>query len=465
MDYSQAFFLYIATVKLCDVLTVLGVWYGCWYLRFTSDWFPIPKGIPEFTQYSHTSLALALVFSAVFHVVGAYRRDRIHFGFRAIKKLVQGSILGTLVFISTLYFSQHPGFSRLYLIIFSVLVIFALVSERIFLQGLWSLFEALAVRRIRTLLIGTGNLLEMYWSKINQRQPYPIQWIGRLGEKSGAPFPGVPYLGTEERLTELLDTERVDLIVVSYSPESHARYGKILEEVSKELVAVKVLPDFGAYSTFTYSADHECGIPLLHFNQPPVGATDRAMKRLVDIVGSLSFLALFSPLYLAIAALIKLTSRGPIFYSQERMGADGKLFTLYKYRSMRIDAERDTGAVWAVPNDSRTTPIGKWLRRTSLDEFPQFFNVLKGDMSLVGPRPERPVFVRQFRKEIPKYMLRHKMKSGITGWAQVNGWRGNTSIEERIKHDLYYIGHWSHYFDLKILCLTVMKGFINRHAY
>jgi Undecaprenyl-phosphate glucose phosphotransferase len=465
MEYSQAFFLYVATVKLCDVLTVLGVWYGCWYLRFTSDWFPVPKGIPDFQPYFHMSLALVIVFSAVLHVVGAYRRDRIHFGFRSIKKIVQGSTLGTLVFISTLYFSESIGFSRLYLIIFFVLVVFALVTERILLQGLWFLFETLAIRKIRTLLIGTGNLLEMYWTKISQRQPYPIDWVGRLGETSPGHFPGIPYLGAEDQLATVLETVGVDLIVVSYPPESHALYGRILEQVSTELVAVKVLPDFGAYSTFTYSADHECGIPLLHFNQPPVGATDRAMKRLVDILGSLAFLLVFSPLYFTIAVLIKLTSRGPIFYSQERMGADGKLFTLYKFRSMRVNAEGETGAVWAVPNDSRTTPIGKWLRRSSLDEFPQFFNVLKGDMSLVGPRPERPVFVRQFRKEIPKYMLRHKMKSGITGWAQVNGWRGNTSIEERIKHDLYYIGHWSHYFDVKILCLTVLKGFIHRHAY
>jgi exopolysaccharide biosynthesis polyprenyl glycosylphosphotransferase len=206
-------------------------------------------------------------------------------------------------------------------------------------------------------------------------------------------------------------------------------------------------------------------MPLLVFNQAPTGASDRVLKRLFDILGSLAFMLVFSPVYLAIAILVRLTSKGPIIYSQLRMGADGRVFTFYKFRSMRIDAESVTGAVWAVKNDDRTTPIGHWLRRTSLDEIPQFFNVLRGDMALVGPRPERPVFVDQFRKEIPKYMLRHRMKSGITGWAQVNGWRGNTSLEQRIKHDLYYIGHWSHRFDLKILCLTVVKGFVHRHAY
>jgi exopolysaccharide biosynthesis polyprenyl glycosylphosphotransferase len=193
--------------------------------------------------------------------------------------------------------------------------------------------------------------------------------------------------------------------------------------------------------------------------------SDRFLKRCFDLILSSSFLLLGAPFLFFLGLIIKLTSRGPMFYSQVRVGADGKEFTLLKFRSMNAAAEKETGAVWATEHDERTTSLGKWLRRTSLDELPQFFTVLKGDMSLVGPRPERPFFVEKFREDVPKYMLRHKMKSGITGWAQVNGWRGNTSIEERIKHDIYYIGHWSHKLDLKILCLTFIRGFIHRHAY
>jgi exopolysaccharide biosynthesis polyprenyl glycosylphosphotransferase len=193
--------------------------------------------------------------------------------------------------------------------------------------------------------------------------------------------------------------------------------------------------------------------------------SDRALKRLIDIVGSISFLILFAPLYGIIALLVRLSSPGPIIYSQKRMGADGKIFSMYKFRSMPLDAEKNTGAVWAIKNDGRVTKIGGFLRRTSLDELPQFFNVLKGDMSLVGPRPERPVFVEQFRDQVPRYMLRHKVRSGITGWAQIHGWRGNTCLEERINHDLFYIQNWSLLLDLKILILTPLRGFVHPNAY
>jgi len=468
MEYAQAFFVYVAAVKAADALTVLGIWYACWYLRFSIALFPITKGLPAYRDYSEIALPLVLVFVAVFHMVGAYRRDRIHLGFRPVKKIVQGSVLGTLVFTSICYFLDKVDYSRVFLLLFTALAAVALVGERVLLHLLWNFFESSVVRPIRVLLVGDGLLLEMYIEKLQRRRPYPLQWVGRLsrsGQTTSAVFGAIPVLGDENQLLEAVRNQRPDAVVVSYSSEGEQNYQQILEPLSNELVAVKVLPDFGRYSTFTYSAEQELGIPLLVFNQAPTGATDRALKRAIDIVGSAAFLLVFSPVYLAIALLIKLTSKGPIVYRQERMGADGILFHMYKFRSMVENAEAVSGAVWAVEGDPRTTRLGKLLRRSSLDEIPQFFNVLKGDMSLVGPRPERPVFVDQFRREIPKYMLRHKMKSGITGWAQINGWRGNTSLEERIKHDLYYIGHWSPYFDIKILVLTAFKGFFDRHAY
>lgn len=466
MSYSQALFLYTAIVKLFDALTVLGVWYGCWFLRFDSALFPIPKGIPNVEDYSRVSLPLMLVFCAVFHVVGAYRRDRIAFGFRSMKKVVQGSMMSTLIFIAVCYFRGALHYSRIYLVIFSIAVLLALTLERALLQTLWRSLQKSIIRRIRVLLVGSGNLLEMYVARMEEKKPYPVEWVGRIGapEAQGM-LSRIKYFGREGNLSGALADQRIDQVVVSYPTESHHHYEPLLRMLSNELVAVKVIPDFGRYNTFTYSAGDEWGIPLLHFNQTHVGSTDHFLKRSTDIVGSLFYLILFAPLYGLTAVLIKLTSKGPVLYSQERVGADGKHFILYKFRTMRVGAENTTGAVWAVPNDPRTTKLGRWLRRTSLDEIPQFFNVLQGDMSLVGPRPERPPFVERFRKEVPKYMLRHKMKSGITGWAQVNGWRGNTSIEERIKCDLYYIGHWSHTLDFKIMAMTLMKGFFHRHAY
>ncbi len=453
LRYAQSVFLYTFLVKISDALTALGAWYFCWYLRFHTPWIAVTKGVPQFEYYRKVSIPLVLVVSMMLHVVGAYRADRIQFGFRALKKTFEGAVLGTLVFVATCYFLGEVDYSRVYLVLFAAVLVIALSIERACLHTIWWKWNGDHVQKIRVLLVGSGELLEMYVNKLKRRRPYPIEWVGHLNT------------GEEDRLEAVLQETRPDQVVVAYPEDASGHYGKILERLSEELVDVRVLPDFGRYSTFAYSAQHECGIPLLTFNQLAVGTSDRAIKRVVDILGALCFLVLASPLYLAIAALVKFSSRGPVFFSQERVGADGARFQIYKFRTMRLDAERESGPVWAVENDPRTTAWGKWLRKTSLDEIPQFWNVLKGDMSLVGPRPERPEFVEQFRKEIPKYMLRHKMKSGITGWAQINGWRGNTSLNERIKHDLYYIGHWSHLFDIKIMCLTVTKGFVNRHAY
>lgn len=465
MEYGQAFFWFTALIKLADVVTVGVIWYLAWSLRFESALIPTPKGIPDFSIYAQSFVPLCISFSLSFHLIGAYRRERILFGFRALKKIVQGSIVGSLVFVATLYFMGQIHVSRVYILTFTVLTVFGMVFERGFFHLVWKSVFLSKVRQLRVLLIGSGDLLRMYVARIRSRNPYPIFWVGRVGPPEQTGIENIPYLGEENSLKRVLSARGVDIAVVSFPTEESPRYAPILELLSHELVTVKVLPDFGRYSTFTYQAEHEVGVPLLIFNHVPLGFTDRALKRTVDILVSGLFLILAAPLYCLLAILSKLESKGPIFYSQVRLGADGRLFKIYKFRSMRVDAEAKTGAIFASQNDPRVTPLGRFLRHTSLDEIPQFYNVLKGDMSLVGPRPERPVFVEQFRKEIPKYMLRHKIKSGITGWAQVSGWRGNTSIDERIKCDLYYIENWSHYFDIKILFLTLFRGFVHRHAY
>jgi Undecaprenyl-phosphate glucose phosphotransferase len=407
------------------------------------------------------------VFPVVFHLVGVYRTNKIHFGFQALKKIIQGCVFGVLVLFSMLYLISEKDISRIFLVLFLVTLIISLLVERFFLQFLWKKLEKSFVLPLRALLVGQSDILEMYHQKIEYRKPYPINWLGRLGsfDKDQPFLESVKYLGEESELLNRVRNLRPQIVIVSYDNEQSFKYSEILQTLSQELIEVKILPDYGKYSTFTYSASDECGVPFLVFNQNPMSVSNRVTKRILDVCGSLGFILVTSPIFLLVSLLIKLTSRGPIIYRQERVGADGKVFTLYKFRSMHTGAEDATGAVWASPLDERTTPLGKWLRKTSIDEFPQFFNVLKGDMSLVGPRPERPVFVEQFRSEVPKYMLRHQLKSGITGWAQVNGWRGNTSIEKRIKHDLFYIGHWSHFFDFKILCLTLVKGFIHKNAY
>jgi Undecaprenyl-phosphate glucose phosphotransferase len=239
----------------------------------------------------------------------------------------------------------------------------------------------------------------------------------------------------------------------------------LLESTSREMVDVKVVPDLLQVIALRARLEDLDGVPIINVNDVPLQGINSFVKRIIDVgISAAALLVLALPFGL-ISLAVKLTSRGPVFYRQERMGLDGKSFTIVKFRSMFDDAERETGPVWAKPADPRVTAFGKFLRRSNLDELPQLWNVLRGDMSIVGPRPERPHFVAQFKHKIPQYMLRHKVKSGLTGWAQVNGWRGNTPLEKRIEYDLYYIENWSVSLDMKIMWLTLLKGFFHRHAY
>ena len=238
-----------------------------------------------------------------------------------------------------------------------------------------------------------------------------------------------------------------------------------MDVASREYIDVKVVPDILQFIALRASLEELDGLPVINMNDVPLQGFRAWIKRSLDVVLSLLAMIVLAVPFAIIAAIVKWTSRGPVFYQQERMGLDGRPFTVYKFRSMRHDAEEASGPIWAREDDPRATPIGRWLRRFDLDELPQFWNVLKGEMSIVGPRPERPFFVQQFKHRIPQYMLRHKVKAGITGWAQVNGWRGNTSLEKRIEYDLYYIENWSVSLDLKIMWLTVVRGLFQRaHA-
>ena len=235
-----------------------------------------------------------------------------------------------------------------------------------------------------------------------------------------------------------------------------------MDLTSRECIEVKVVPDLLQFIALRARLEDLDGLPIISVNDVPLQGFNSWVKRMIDITLSSAAALLFAIPFGIVSALVKLTSPGPVFYRQERMGLDGKAFTVYKFRSMYVDAEETSGPVWAHDDDPRATPVGRWLRKLDLDELPQFLNVLLGDMSIVGPRPERPFFVDQFKHRIPQYMLRHKVKAGITGWAQINGWRGNTSLEKRIEYDLYYIENWSVALDLKIMWLTLVRGLFQR---
>jgi Undecaprenyl-phosphate glucose phosphotransferase len=262
-----------------------------------------------------------------------------------------------------------------------------------------------------------------------------------------------------------IQRQEIDQVFLALSPTEQTHLPQLKEQFAELWVDLHIVPNLGSFRTLHTETENFEGMPVVTIVRSPLFGWNRLLKRGLDMVGAAAALLIFGPIMLLIAGLVRLSSPGPIFYRQERMGLDGRTFNALKFRSMRLDAEQRTGAVWASKDDDRCTPIGRFIRKVSLDELPQLFNVLRGEMSLVGPRPERPVFIEQFKKQIPDYMLRHKVKAGITGWAQINGWRGNTSLEKRIEFDLYYIERWSLWFDIKILFLTIFRGFVDPNAY
>ena len=288
-------------------------------------------------------------------------------------------------------------------------------------------------------------------------------WFATHADRSQ--LTGAPMIGRLDNLGAYVDAQGIDQVWLALPMREQAKISYALGQLKHSTADVKLLPDLFGMHLLRHSVEHVGGMPVITLQQTPLQGGARLLKAIEDRVLSALILLMISPLMLGIAIAVKLSSKGPIFYRQERVSWNNKTFRMLKFRSMPIDAEKATGAVWARSGESRATRVGAFLRKTSLDELPQFFNVLFGDMSIVGPRPERPVFVDQFKHEIPDYMKKHMVKAGITGWAQINGWRGSTDLGKRIECDMYYIQNWSLGFDLKIIVLTLFKGFVHKNAY
>ena len=282
----------------------------------------------------------------------------------------------------------------------------------------------------------------------------------------GTEYRGVKVIGTPRDLKDILELNTLDEIAITLSLNEYKNLEEIVAACEKSGVHTKFIPDYNNIIPTIPQMEDLQGLPIINIRRVPLtNMFNATIKRIVDIFGALVAIVIFSPLMLATVALIKLTSPGPIIFSQERVGLHNRPFKMYKFRSMEVQNPSSEKSKWTTPNDPRVTSVGRFIRKTSIDEMPQFFNILKGDMSLVGPRPERPFFVERFKEEIPRYMVKHQVRPGLTGWAQVNGYRGDTSITKRIEHDLYYIENWTLGFDFKILFLTIFKGFINKNAY
>lgn len=456
-----------------DLVMVCSAWILAYYLRFHTG-FELPKGLPAQVLYFKLLPFIAVIWFLVFTSFGFYRRSNRHRSaiLEAID-ILQSSLVATLAFIAFTYFYEEYRYSRIVIVIFAAVHPFLLVTGRSLLRKALRIYRRRATPR-RTLIIGAGEFLETAIA------------MSQLGDVAANDIAGVILVGDDEqnligqsicerRNFKIIPMQNdwpgyfvehpMQTVVIALPYKNFSWIEEHLEQIADQVPDVKLLPDLLKFTRLASGIELISGVPVISIHDSPLAGVQGLIKRVIDVVGAVVALIIFSPVMALTALLVKVSSPGPIFYRQERMGIDGKTFGILKFRSMPIDAEKKTGAVFMTSGDTRATPIGKWLRKTSLDEMPQFFNVLLGDMSLVGPRPERPVFVNDFRRKIPGYFLRHKVKAGITGWAQVNGWRGDTSIEKRIECDLYYIQNWSMWLDFKIILLTIVRGFINKNAY
>ncbi len=446
-----------------DVVVIAACWLLAYWLRFYADIVP-HSDIPPFSDYVLQLVPILVVWSFAFKGFDLYRPQRLGSRLSEWWDITKASSLAALVLVAvmSLVFRGYD-YSRLVIAIFWAFSIVGATMSRVVFR------EALRVARRRgynlryAVVVGGGEAANEVFRLLDRRHDVGVRVLGRLGDKREDGERR--WLGAPEDIRAVLDAHQVDIVIIALPHADYPRLGAILDGIGDDPVAIHLVPDVFSLSSLRSGIEEFEGLPIIHLRESPLYGWNRLLKRAFDIVVGAAALIALSPVMMAIAIAIKLTSRGPVLYRQQRMGLDGRQFSMLKFRSMVLDAEAQTGPRWAVPDDPRRTGFGAFLRRVSLDELPQLFNVLRGEMSLVGPRPERPSFVEEFRRRVPRYMLRHKVKAGITGWAQINGWRGNTSIEKRIEYDLYYIERWSLGFDIKILLQTLWLGFHHRNAY
>lgn len=452
-----------------DAAAVFGGFALATWLRFDSLWIPLTRSRPPDLYRTYLAAALAAVplFLLIFKILGLYVRPQVGSFVNKVPRITRAVGIGVVV-SSVLAFSVQNEFDVSRLVVgLSLVTITALaVTERAVLARIEKAWSSRCRNANRVLIIGTDSVAAHVMRTLMREPTLRSQIVGFLDTADAEPDGGISaeqVLGTVADLESILESRDVDQLIVTDGSLAHRRIVDILLLCERRMVEFNMVPDLFRIMTTSMDVQSLNDIPLLGIGRWPLDVFwNRAVKRTEDIAGAVVGLVLAAPVIAVAGALIKASSPGPVFYSQERCGEQGDPFTIYKLRTMRTDAETDSGPVFAEREDDRTTRVGAFLRRHNLDELPQFWNVLTGRMSLVGPRPERPHFVETFKDDISRYMRRHVSKPGLTGWAQVNGLRGNSSIEGRVKYDLYYLENWSLAFDFKILAMTF---FARENAY
>ena len=452
----------------CDLIATFVALAAAYWLRFDAEIIPVTKGVPAASSYFRLFPYIAVVWPLVYYFYGLYQVRRSRSSVEEGLAVFVATALATLLLIGIATFSRGFDYSRAVLVLFfatDVLLVFAgRTAIRRYLEEAWR--HGYGVRRV--LVVGAGRLGRAVVDKLADHPEAGLRSVGFVDDdpaKSAMSYRGVPVVGITAEAARIVEEKRVDAVFLALPLEAHRTMLAVLKDVARTVADVRVVPDLLQHITFRAGVEDLDGLPVVHLTQVPLTGWMSLVKRTLDLAIAATALVLLSPLFAVIALAIRLSEGPPVLYRQQRMGLDGRPFEIVKFRSMRRGAEDESGPTWAGPEDPRRTAVGRFLRRWSLDELPQLVNVVKGEMSLVGPRPERPEFVREFKEKFPQYMLRHRVRAGITGWAQVHGWRGNTSLSKRIEYDLYYIENWSLALDLKILWMTLRYGLRHRNAY
>lgn len=451
-----------------DGLGIILSYMAAWFLKFDSCLFERETGTLSFWTYMYALLFVVPAYLILYSLCQLYTSRRVQRFRVEFTNIIKANVLGLLVFLTVLYIIKQTHFSRTMLFIFFIMnIVLAMLVRGMIYLLLFSLRRG-GYNIKHVLLVGFSETAKAYIDRVLVYREWGYEVYGILDDNAGPEenHKGISVIGRIDSLKEYLDSNNFDEIAITLKIDEYSKLRDIVNICEKTGVHTQFIPDYNnIIPTRPYTEDL-MGMPVINIRYVPLSNTFYSLvKRIMDVMISLTGILITSPLMVCIAVIIKTTSKGPLIYKQERVGLHNKSFMMYKFRSMRVQDAGEEKKAWTTKNDPRVTAVGKFIRRTSIDELPQLFNILKGDMSVVGPRPERPFFVEKFKEEIPRYMIKHQVRPGLTGWAQVNGYRGDTSIKKRIEYDLFYIENWTLGFDIKIMFLTIFKGLINKNAY
>ena len=453
---------------LVDTIVLVISYFLAWMIRFVGPMAATAVRTRSFQQYMMMLILIIPVYLLLYQAFTLYTPMRMQGRRLVLANIIKANSLGLLILMFTFYMVNEGDYSRSTYIMFYVINIILQWCTRMLIFTLLRDMREKGLNQKQMICVGYSRAAEEYIDRVlaNPQWGYVIRGILDDNVPAGTEYRSIKVLGRIANLNIILPENRLDEIAITLGLSEYYRLEEIVALCEKSGVHTKFIPDYNKIIPTKPYTEDILGLPVINIRYVPLNNTFNALiKRAMDVVGSIVGIIVTSPLMILMCLIIKLTSPGPLIYKQERVGLHNQTFWMYKFRSMEVQPEAEEKKAWTVKNDPRVTPIGKFMRHTSIDELPQLFNILKGNMSLVGPRPERPFFVEKFREEIPRYMVKHQVRPGLTGWAQVNGYRGDTSIRKRIECDLYYIENWSIGLDIKIIFLTFFKGFINKNAY